>query len=340
MALLMVDIDGLALTADDIEVIKHPAVAGLIFFSRNFESIEQFEALVASVREQRPELILAIDQEGGRVQRIKDTVTRLPAMGSIYTKAQGNMQQAIKLAHQLGWLMASEMCALGLDISFAPVLDLDYQRSEVIGDRAFHAEPDTVTILVSAFIGGMSEAGMQATGKHFPGHGYVAADSHTDVPYDERDWAAIASQDMKPYRSLITQLAGIMPAHVIYPKIDPAPAGFSKHWLQKILRNDLQYDGVIFSDDLSMEGAAVAGDFVARAQAAVAAGCDMLLVCNNREAALEVLQHATLLNIDDPLAKQRILRMSKSKTACMPLSALQQVPSYQTTRGEIEVLWA
>jgi len=287
---LMLDLEGLELLDDERTLLKQPEVGGLILFGRNIDSYEQLKALVKSIREVRPDLLIAIDQEGGRVQRLKDNVSLLPPMAKLGQLARSGQEEAISSAEALGLLMAWELRELDIDISFAPVLDLDFGRSGVIGDRAFADDAKQVVALAGAFMAGMKRAGMAATGKHFPGHGWVEADSHLDVPVDERSLGEIESQDLVPFASLIEAgLAGIMPAHVIYKQVDSQPAGFSSFWLQQVLRDRLGFEGIIFSDDLTMEGASVAGSFPERAAQALEAGCDMLLVCNNRAAALEVL---------------------------------------------------
>ena len=291
MGPVMLDLEGTTLTSADIKRIQHPLVGGVILFSRNIESVAQVQRLIAEIRTIRPQLILAIDQEGGRVQRIKDGVTRLPPLRKLGELYEEDEERAQLQAQDWGWLMASEMLALGLDISFAPVLDLDFGRSEVIGDRAFHGNPTVVTRLAKAYISGMHEAGMAVTGKHFPGHGWVLADSHVDIPTDPRHKAELQFLDMVPFRKLAEQLDGVMPAHVIYSELDDQPAGFSTYWLQTVLRQQFNFKGVIFSDDLAMEGATVAGSFSDRAQAALDAGCDMVLVCNNPEGADEVIHY-------------------------------------------------
>lgn len=287
---LMLDLEGLTLTEAEKDLLQHPHVGGVILFARNFRDVDQVTALVAAIRALRPGLILAVDQEGGRVQRFREGFVKLPPMkvfGDLYATDPDLARQR---AYQCGWLMAAEVLATGVDISFAPILDVDCGLSQVIGDRAFHADPQVAVKLLREFIRGMHEAGMAATGKHFPGHGSVEADSHVALPVDERSWAEIEAHDLVPFAALARELQGIMPAHVIYSKVDPNPAGFSPFWLQDILRQRLGFDGVIFSDDLSMEGAVATGSFSDRANAALDAGCDMVLVCNHRVGALEVLQ--------------------------------------------------
>lgn len=285
--LVMLDIEGTSLTADDKALLQHPAVGGVIFFSRNIEDRIQLCGLSSEIRRLRPDLLQAVDQEGGRVQRLKDGVTTLPPMGRIRDVFEGD---AAKLAsYCIGRLMASEVTACGLDLSFAPVLDIDFDRSGVIGDRSFSTDADEVVSLAGSFIQGMEAAGMAATGKHFPGHGYVKADSHLAIPHDSRTKDAIWSQDLLPFRQLAPLLRGIMPAHVIYDAIDDQPAGFSPYWLQSVLRDELKFNGLIFSDDLSMEGARAAGSHAEAANAALQAGCDMVLVCNDRSAAIKVV---------------------------------------------------
>lgn len=277
---LMLDIAGTWLTAEDRHLLRQPEVGGLILFARNIEHPQQVRELCAAIRAERPDMLIAVDQEGGRVQRLRRDVVRLPSMGVL-----AQCEQAEALAQQCGWLMATEVLAAGIDFSFAPVLDVDYGRSTVIGARSFGADPVRVTALAGAFIDGMHTAGMAATGKHFPGHGWPVADSHVAIPRDERPLTTIRAQDLQPFAALASRLAGVMPAHVIYTQVDEHPAGFSRFWLQTVLRGELQYRGIIFSDDLSMAGAHVAGAADARVDAALSAGCDMALVCNDRAAA-------------------------------------------------------
>lgn len=284
---LMIDIQGLALSELDRERLSHPLVGGLILFTRNYESPQQLAALCAEAKALRqPPLLIAIDHEGGRVQRCRPGFTAIPAMAKLGAWWDAAPEEALQGARDLGYVLAAELRARGVDFSFTPVLDLDYGRSTVIGSRAFHRQPEAVVQLAGALIQGLRQAGMGCCGKHFPGHGWVEADSHVAIPVDERDWDRLLA-DMEPFRRLA--LDAVMPAHVIYPVVDEKSAGFSNYWIN-YLRNNLKFDGVVFSDDLSMEGAAVAGDVVARAQAAWSAGCDMLPVCNRPEAVEQLLQ--------------------------------------------------
>lgn len=310
MGSIMLDIAGHELTQEDREVLQHPLVGGVILFTRNFSDVAQLTQLVSTMHALRdPHLLIAVDHEGGRVQRFRDGFSLLPAAGRIGEVFATNPDKARQLAEEVGWLMATELRCIGIDFSFAPVLDLNYGISTVIGDRAFHRDPATVFELAYAYTKGMQAAGMAATAKHFPGHGAVIADSHTDIPVDTRDFATVWREDITPFRRLIENgLAALMPAHVIYAQIDKAPAGFSHFWLQTILREKLHFQGAIFSDDLNMQGASVAGnEYAARAQAAFNAGCDMALICNNRPAALQVLDK--LEPPTNPLSRLRLIRM-------------------------------
>lgn len=306
---VMLDIAGTTLAPHERERLRHPSVGGVILFTRNYESPEQLAELTHTIRAARARpLLIGVDHEGGRVQRFRAGFSALPAAGAIGRLYADEPRRAVRLAEACGWLMARELRAVDIDFSFAPVLDLDRGISRVIGDRAFHAQPDVVATLAHACMTGMSRAGMAATGKHFPGHGGVEADSHVAIPVDERDLDAIRAEDWRPFVHLIEAgLAAIMPAHVIYPRVDAQPAGFSRIWLQEILRTELKFGGVIFSDDLSMEGAKVAGGVLDRAHAALGAGCDMILVCNDPEAADTVLNGlGSYLN---PAAHARLARM-------------------------------
>ncbi|GHA83930.1 beta-N-acetylhexosaminidase [Modicisalibacter luteus] len=284
---VMLDLEGAALTSAERKLLMRPEVGGVILFARNIVDAGQVSELCAAIRRIRPDLLLGIDQEGGRVQRLKEGVTRLPSMGKLGSIYADVPQDGLQLCHDAGWLLGMEMAACGLDLTFAPVLDVDVGRSQVIGDRSFSRDPLAVTALAGAFIDGLHEAGMVAVGKHFPGHGGVEADSHHELPLDDRSLQALREHDLVPFAKLASRLDGIMPAHVIYKAFDDRPAGFSPSWLG-MLREELGFKGAIFSDDLSMAGAHVAGGPDARAHAALEAGCDMVLVCNDREAALAV----------------------------------------------------
>jgi beta-N-acetylhexosaminidase len=280
---LMIGLKGKVLNSEERELLVHPLVGGVILFTRNYESPEQIESLISSIHAlKEPRLLVAVDHEGGRVQRFRDGFTPLPPvriLGKIYDR---DPKYACRLAAITGWLMAVELQAVGVDFSFAPVLDLDQGVSAVIGDRAFHSEPDAVIALASAYIRGMAQARMVAVGKHFPGHGSVAVDSHVALPVDERPWQQIQFKDLLPFeRMIVLGLPGIMPAHVLYSSMDSLPAGFSRFWLKDVLRGQLGFQGAVISDDLSMAGAAVAGEISERARAALEAGCDMALVCND-----------------------------------------------------------
>lgn len=302
---VMIDIEGYSLSALDREKISHPNTGALILFARNYENPQQITALIAAIRAARSgDILIAVDQEGGRVQRFQTGFTRLPA-AALYAERPD-------LAEAAGWLMAVELLATGVDFSFAPVLDVDCGVSEIIGNRAFARDADLAAQLAACFRKGMRSAGMAATGKHFPGHGAVALDSHLTLPVDERDLETLRHQDLVPFRRLIEQgLEAVMPAHVVYPQVDRYPAGFSRIWLQDILRQELGFDGTIFSDDLSMAGAASVGDFTDRARMAQQAGCDMLLVCNNPSAAEQVLDRLPLKSDSD---RQRRLQNMRAQS--------------------------
>ncbi len=299
---VMIDLPGHDLSPLDKEKINHPNTGALILFARNYDNPEQIRALIKAIRIARKgEILIAVDQEGGRVQRFQNGFTRLPP-AAMYAEHP-------ELAEAAGWLMAAEVLAVDADFSFAPVLDIDCGVSSIIGNRAFSSNSEQVCQFAAAFRQGMRSAGMAATGKHFPGHGAVAADSHLALPVDSRSLEEIRNHDLKPFKYLIEQgLEGIMPAHVLYPQVDSLPAGFSVVWLQQILRGELGFDGAIFSDDLSMEGAAGVGDFVDRAQLAQQAGCDMLLVCNNPEAAELVLDKLTITTSRDREHRLKAMR--------------------------------
>ena len=288
---LMLDIQGQQLSMQERQLLSRQAVGGVILFSRNFSEPRQLRDLITEIRECKPEILLAVDQEGGRVQRFRSGFSRLPAPYRFSELFDQNPEEAISQARTCGWLMAAELLYFGLDLSFAPVLDLYTSTSEVIGDRAFSAEADIAVRLIRAYVDGMHEAGMVATGKHFPGHGTVVADSHVNLPVDDRPKSQIWAHDLRVFSDCIDVLDAVMPAHVCYPAIDQECAGYSHAWLQGILRRRLGFAGIIFSDDLNMEAAKKIGDAATRAQKALSAGCDMVLVCNAPQSALEVADY-------------------------------------------------
>lgn len=328
IAPLMLDFDGIELSAEERELLQHPLTGGVILFSRNYESIEQLEQLIKAIRQSTSnEILISVDHEGGRVQRFRSEFTELPAIATL--SKQDHSEQK---SYRHGWLMAAEVRAMGIDFSFAPVLDINYGVSEVIGDRAFNEDPQIISLLATEYIKGMRDAGMASTGKHFPGHGAVTEDSHHEIPKDSRSREEIWNADIIPFADLITAgLDAVMPAHVIYSEIDDMPAGFSKYWLQQILREQLKFDGVIFSDDLTMEGASVMGGYTERAEAAMEAGCDMILVCNNRKGAIEVIDNAKI-NQSEQSAK-RLNRMKGQ--SFMNRSALLESKRWAETVEEI-----
>jgi len=288
---LMFDVAGTELTADDRRRLGHPLAGGVILFSRNYSGPEQLSRLTGEIHAVRnPPLIIAVDHEGGRVQRFRESFTAIPPMRELGRAWDANAQNARQLAVETGFVLAAELRAHGVDLTFAPVLDVDHRSSSIIGDRALHSEPHATAELARALLRGFKQAGMGGVGKHFPGHGHVRADSHLEVPVDERTFEEIEATDLAPFRRLVDAgIGGIMPAHVMYPRVDDRPAGFSQAWLKQVLRAKLGFSGVIFSDDLSMEGASVAGGVIERAKAALAAGCDMILVCNNPAAIDELM---------------------------------------------------
>jgi beta-N-acetylhexosaminidase len=305
---LMVDVAGKVLAPEDRDVLRHPLVGSVILFTRNYENPEQLAALVADIRSLRsPPLLVAVDHEGGRVQRFRSGFSVLPAARRIGQEFDLNAAQGLEMARSIAWLMAAELRALGIDFSFAPCVDLDYGVSAIIGDRAFHANPDKVARLALATVQGMRQAGMAATAKHFPGHGAVVADSHLALPVDRRELADLAD-DLLPYRRLIpNELAAVMMGHVLFPAVDSVPASFSRRWVMEVLRGEFDFRGVVFADDLTMEGASVMGGVVARAEAALEAGCDVLPVCNRRASVIELIDG--LKSQPGPASQLRILRM-------------------------------
>ena len=333
---VMLDVAGTTLTDDDIRRIRHPLTGGVILFARNYTDRAQLVALTSAIHAARPGVLIAVDHEGGRVQRFRtDGFTRIPAMKRLGDLWERDVLLATKAATAVGFVLAAELRACGVDLSFTPVLDLDYGESAVIGDRAFHRDARVVSLLATSLNYGLSLAGMANCGKHFPGHGFVQADSHVAIPVDERGLDAILYDDAAPYGWLGIGLSAVMPAHVIYPKVDRHPAGFSKKWLT-ILRDELGFEGVIFSDDLSMEGASVAGSVVAGAKAALTAGCDMVLVCNSPDKADQLLT-----GLKAPTGKAaansaaRIAAMVPTAKA-LDWDVLQREPRYRSAKALIE----
>ena len=329
---VMLDIAGTQLSAAEAELLRHPLLGGVILFSRNYRSPQQLCELTAAIRALRePELLIAVDHEGGRVQRFQEGFTRLPAMRRLGEAWDLDPKAAFAAARDIGYVLASELLACGVDFSFTPVLDVDFGASGVIGDRALHSSPAAIAQLASNLIAGLREAGMANVGKHFPGHGHVRADSHLAVPVDERSYAEIEATDIAPYRQLIRDgLAAVMPAHVIYPEVDELPAGFSTKWLQRILRDELGFNGMIFSDDLSMEGASVAGGAAERGRAALSAGCDMVLLCNAPEAAAGLVA-----GLAGTLDQGRAQAMRGARTL-IGLDALQRNARFAQARAAVD----
>ncbi|ODS24646.1 beta-N-acetylhexosaminidase [Candidatus Endobugula sertula] len=332
---VMMDIEGTALTDEDRALIQHPCVGGVIYFSRNYVSIEQMTALTTEIRQLRPGILVAVDQEGGRVQRFKKGFTRLPAMQKFLPLYRKRADATLALVQDCGWLMAVELLAIGIDFSFAPVLDVDDNQCSVIADRSFSNKPEEVVELAGAFIRGMSEAGMAATGKHFPGHGSVKEDSHFELPHDHRSYQDIFQHDLIPFRQLLPSLNAVMPAHIVFSKVDRQPVGFSTHWLQTILRQELQFNGIIFSDDLTMKAAGSAGSYSQRAQAALIAGCDIILVCNQRSGVIEVLD---MLSSTPGLLRRNTCLASMSATKKWAFETLATHSRYRKTCAIINTL--
>jgi beta-N-acetylhexosaminidase len=328
----MVDIAGTELTAEDVRVLSHPLVGSVLLFTRNYRDPAQLAALTGAIRALRtPHLLIAVDHEGGRVQRFREGFTRLPAMRLLGRRFDEDRRDALALAQSVGWLMASELRAVGVDFSFAPCVDLDYGVSEVIGDRAFHRDPDVVAALAVAVLSGMREAGMPAIAKHFPGHGAVVADSHVALPVDRREFADLEA-DMRPYRPLIdNNVAGIMAAHVVIPAVDALPASLSQRWITGILRGEMRFHGCVFADDLSMAGAAAFGDVIARSELASAAGCDVLLICNDRPS-VELVLEAFGAKVGSAASQARLVRMRARGEAPADLRA---TPRWRETVARI-----
>jgi beta-N-acetylhexosaminidase len=306
---VMLNIEGCELTDEDRRRLTHPQTGGIVLFSRNYRNPDQLAELCREIHDLRdPPLVISVDHEGGRVQRFRDGFQALPAMGRLGDLYDQEPEEAIRLAELFAWIMAAELRHYGVDLSFAPVLDVGGPHSSVIGDRAFHRDPEAICRLANAWIRGMRAAGMEAVGKHFPGHGTVAGDSHHVMPFDNREFSEIENLDLVPFRRVIdTHLAGIMMAHVIYDAVDARAAGYSRYWIETVLRGQLGFEGCVFSDDLSMSGAESVGGYPERAAAALEAGCDILLVCNNPQGAEQVLD--SLQDYSSPASQLRMVRM-------------------------------
>lgn len=292
------DIQGPALTQEERSWLTHEFLGGIILFTRHFQSREQLIELVSEIKSINPKLIITVDHEGGRVQRFREGFTQVPAMGKIGEIYSDNPELAFKLAKSAAIVLAYELMEVGVDLTYAPVLDLDYKRNTVIGDRGFSEDKQITTKLAEQFMLGLKEMGFATVGKHFPGHGWVDLDSHVACPVDDRAFSEIEKQDLQPFKQLLEKIDWMMPAHVIYEKVDSETAGFSKYWLQEILRGQLGFTGRIVSDDLSMQGAAIKGGYKERAQAAMSAGCDILLACNHAQASTEILSALETLNVE------------------------------------------
>jgi beta-N-acetylhexosaminidase len=334
---LMVDVEGPSLSPDDVDVLSHPLVGSVLLYTRNYRNPKQVSELCEAIRALRsPHLLIATDHEGGRVQRFREGFTALPAARLIGRRFDEDRQEGLRCAHSVGWLLAAELRAVGVDFSFAPCVDLDWGLSEVIGDRSFHRDADAVAALAAACLAGMREAGMPAVAKHFPSHGAVRADSHLALPVDRRSLADMEA-DLKPYRLLIeNQLPGIMTAHVEYPAVDPLPASLSRRWVTEILRGSLGFHGCVFADDLSMAGVAGAGDALARARLALGAGCDVLPILNDRPAVHRVLA-SFKPDVVLPASQARLVRMRARGAAPSDLAA---DPRWQAAVRSVEELTA
>lgn len=338
MSILMLDLPGFELSAEDREILEHPLTGGLIFFTRNYHDPQQIQELARQVKQAaKKPILIAVDQEGGRVQRFREEFSALPAMGSIVEKCDNNLALASDYCAAFAELMALEIQSVGIDISFAPVADID-DISEVIGDRGFAKQQQQVVELVSAFCSGMKKAGMATTGKHFPGHGSVKEDSHIALPVDKREKREILEKDFWVFEQLSQRgvLDAVMPAHVIYPEIDELPAGFSNIWLKQYLRQQLKFDGVIFSDDLAMEGAVASGTPTERAELAMNAGCDMVLMCNQREAAVSILDNYK----HDVQHSHRVAKMINQKPVFSGLEVCKQSSRWGELQQKLDAFYA
>jgi beta-N-acetylhexosaminidase len=331
---VMFDVAGTTLTDADIDRLTHPMTGGIILFARHFQDRAQLVALTDAIRAVRDDILIAVDHEGGRVQRFRtDGFTVLPAPGKLGELWDKDVLAATKVATAFGYVLAAELRACGIDMSFTPVLDLNYGQSKVIGDRALHRDPRVVTMLAKSLNHGLALAGMANCGKHFPGHGFAAADSHVALPTDDRPLDEILDADVKPYDWLGMSLASVIPAHVIYTRIDDKPAGFSRIWLQDILRGRLGFKGAIFSDDLSMEAARAGGTLTEAATAALDAGCDMVLICNQPEEAGRVLEQ---LRVTPSKESGQRIRQMRPRGKALRWSKLQGQPEYQAARALVK----
>lgn len=332
---VVTDLDGLELNQADIDILQNQLVGGIILFARNYSDPIQLRELTASIKDIRPDVLISVDQEGGRVQRFREGFTRLPSMQAAANYCDEDLCYWYGFVEDLGWLMASEVIAHGVDLSYAPVLDLDDNKSKAIGDRSFSADWQVTVEMAKAFMSGMKDAGMSVTGKHFPGHGAVVCDSHMKLPVDYRTYSEVIESDLKPFITLLPQLDAMMPAHILYPDVDPdQPVGFSKKWVTDILKLQMGFDGVVFSDDLTMQGAASSGNYSTRARLAIEAGVDALIVCNDRPGSLEILDY---LSVNHDLVKPSRLERVKSR-AKIDISQLKASERWSSTREKIDNL--
>lgn len=329
MGPLVLDIEGITLTDNDRRRIAHPLCGMVILFTRNYQDRSQLKSLCDAIHAINPQVLIAVDHEGGRVQRFREGFTEIPAMATLGERWIDSPERALMSAMAIGYVMGAELRACGVDFTFAPCLDIDFKRSEIIGHRSFSHNPKLVTQLALGLVQGLRQAGMSNCGKHFPGHGWVRADSHMELPIDERPYERLLFADLKPYRWMSTALDSVMAAHVLYETIDNRPAGFSEHWLKKVLREELKFAGAVFSDDLSMKGATGVGDIVERAQLALQAGCDMLIVCNDFEATDKLLEN--LLFVDSEQRRDRVKRLRPMGEA-LSWKALQESALYQSAK--------
>jgi len=332
---LIVDIDSVQLTEEESDYLKHPFVGGVILFSKNYSCIDELVTLIKQIKSLRyPSLLIFVDQEGGRVQRFRNGFTELPALGSLGSYYEGDLQKVAGIVRECGWIMATEMKAIGVDVSFAPVLDTFNEESEIIGDRSFHSDPNVICALATIYVSAMNSCGMHAVGKHFPGHGAVTTDSHIELPVDNRTIDAVDQADLIPFKFMASVgISGFMVAHIIFPRVDHTSlAGFSNYWLQKILREKVGFNGVIFSDDLSMEGAAVSSSYFTRANLALSAGCDALIVCNNKDGIFEILDKYSKLQTPSCM---KSLEMIRGPSCEIPHDVLRSTSLWKIAAGHI-----